>query len=510
MEINLSNQGIYDFPREYCFQKDVISLMLENNNLTDLPKEIVNLKSLKKLNLSNNNINFNIHQKKWLEQLKGNGCLIYINNEDNVLKIVEKGIRKQTRYDTSVSAKNETNVKSSIVMEKVRVHEIADELGITSEILIDLAKKMGLEVRSTQSIMTMEQAESLAKYITNIESRQDSIAVKNEVPNKIQHVAFKDEIYDDNGFDKDWNHRITGTRYDENGFNKDWTIHKDTCLPKDRYGHRREFYKLKTVQKPQEKIKGNFQQKKEILKTLKIVNAKIPKQKGLKIVKKRFDDIEIDIPKIKSILPINDMHNERKIILIYTQEKDFLNLTLIEYYNNEFVVIDNIFKDAYGLYEITNIIQEFIYDEIEDEYGLSMSNLKTSNLNKTSFKDNKLKISEASLEVIDILKYEAVVEITIENLILEDNSCINLSFELTKNEFDDEIIDFRKNALDLVKKMIVSNNYTADNIDYIIGNEEALSISSIRDSLGLTFGKSVFPSSEKIINIDTVENKGTK
>ena len=53
------------------------------------------------------------------------------------------------------------------MIEKVRVHEIAKELGIASKDVLDKAKKMGLEVKSAQSVVTMEQAESIANYIMN-------------------------------------------------------------------------------------------------------------------------------------------------------------------------------------------------------------------------------------------------------------------------------------------------------------------------------------------------------
>ena len=53
------------------------------------------------------------------------------------------------------------------MIEKVRVHEIAKELGIASKDVLEKAKKMGLEVKSAQSVVTMEQAESIANYIMN-------------------------------------------------------------------------------------------------------------------------------------------------------------------------------------------------------------------------------------------------------------------------------------------------------------------------------------------------------
>ena len=440
MEINLSNQGIYDFPREYCFQKNVVSLVLENNNLTDLPKEIVNLKSLKKINLLNNNIIFNIHQEKWLEQLKNNGCLIYINSEDNISKVVKKEIPKQTRYDTSVDIKSPTIKESSLMTDKVSLKEIADELSIPSKDVLEKVKNMGMEVKTAQSKVSMEEAEKIANYIMNGNDEKEVIKRSPKVTSKSIEIP-----------------------------------------------------------------KSLSRKKAELLK---IITAKIPERKGLKIVKKRFDDIEIDIPKIKSLLPLKDMYDQRKVILIYTQEKDFLNLTLVEYHNNEFSIIDNIFKDNSGLNEITTIINEFIYDEIEDEFTLNMHNLKRSNLNYTLFKDNNLKVSEASAKIINILKDEQEAAMIIKDLELKDYSNVTLSLNLTKSEFDDEIINFRKSTLDVVKKIIATNNYTADNIDYIIGNEEALSISSIKNSLKLTFGKDIIISSEMIINTGILENKG--
>ncbi|WP_428739192.1 translation initiation factor IF-2 N-terminal domain-containing protein, partial [Sulfurimonas sp.] len=59
--------------------------------------------------------------------------------------------------------------------EKVRVHEIAKELGITSKDVIDKATKIGLDVKSAQSVVSMEQAENLANYIMNGESAEAEV-----------------------------------------------------------------------------------------------------------------------------------------------------------------------------------------------------------------------------------------------------------------------------------------------------------------------------------------------
>ena len=51
--------------------------------------------------------------------------------------------------------------------EKVKVHEIAKELGIASKDVVIKASEMGIEVKSAQSSVTMEQAEGIANFIIN-------------------------------------------------------------------------------------------------------------------------------------------------------------------------------------------------------------------------------------------------------------------------------------------------------------------------------------------------------
>ena len=51
--------------------------------------------------------------------------------------------------------------------EKVRVHEIAKELGIDSKEVVVKASEMGLVVKSASSSVSMEDAEKIANFIIN-------------------------------------------------------------------------------------------------------------------------------------------------------------------------------------------------------------------------------------------------------------------------------------------------------------------------------------------------------
>ena len=66
--------------------------------------------------------------------------------------------------------------------EKVRVHEVAKELGIASKEVMTKAQEIGLDVKSAQSTLSMEEAEALANFILNGEIPK--FAQKKQSPKK--------------------------------------------------------------------------------------------------------------------------------------------------------------------------------------------------------------------------------------------------------------------------------------------------------------------------------------
>jgi len=80
------------------------------------------------------------------------------------------------------------------MIEKVRVHEIAKELGITSKDVLKKASDMGIEAKSAQSTVTMEQAESLSNFIMNGENStvEESKPAK-QAPMKVKSETQKTE-----------------------------------------------------------------------------------------------------------------------------------------------------------------------------------------------------------------------------------------------------------------------------------------------------------------------------
>jgi len=74
-------------------------------------------------------------------------------------------------------------------MEKVRVHEIAKELGITSKEVVKKATDMGLELKTASSTVSMEEAEKIVNYIMNgAENEVTHEAPKETTPKKEEAV----------------------------------------------------------------------------------------------------------------------------------------------------------------------------------------------------------------------------------------------------------------------------------------------------------------------------------
>ncbi|QOY55430.1 translation initiation factor IF-2 [Candidatus Sulfurimonas marisnigri] len=69
--------------------------------------------------------------------------------------------------------------------EKVRVHEIAKELGIASKDVVKKASDMGIEVKSANSTVSMQEAEGLMNYILNGEVAETPVSI-NAAPAKVE------------------------------------------------------------------------------------------------------------------------------------------------------------------------------------------------------------------------------------------------------------------------------------------------------------------------------------
>jgi translation initiation factor IF-2 len=79
--------------------------------------------------------------------------------------------------------------------EKVKVHEIAKELGIASKDVVKKASDMGMEVKSANSSVTMEEADKLANYIINGEMPEPPKPAK-KAPTKAKSDTKKEETPD--------------------------------------------------------------------------------------------------------------------------------------------------------------------------------------------------------------------------------------------------------------------------------------------------------------------------
>ncbi len=178
-----------------------------------------------------------------------------------------------------------------------------------------------------------------------------------------------------------------------------------------------------------------------------------------------------------------------KIILVYDFGGRTFNATLLKASASKLEVLGVNGNPKLGGDDITNVVVELINEHIEDEYDLSMFELDESGLPEADFVSNTFIIKKNAEEAkIELSSYEST-KISIPNLVSSNDSTISIEFEQTRSAFEDEIIDIRKQSLDVVKELISSSNLEAKDIDIIVMIGGSSNIPSIYNSIKDTLGK---------------------
>jgi len=170
--------------------------------------------------------------------------------------------------------------------EKVRVHEIAKELGIASKDVLEKAKKMGLEVKSAQSVVTMEQAENIANYIINGEpaAEKKTVAVKKETPEAVSDTPKEETPSKEEPKETEEPKKLKETEETKN-----------TKKEKESPAKEEEPTKEEVSEVKKEETEQKVEKTKEKKSTLKVVQPAMRpaiKKSGLKIVKKKKPKVE--------------------------------------------------------------------------------------------------------------------------------------------------------------------------------------------------------------------------
>ncbi len=179
------------------------------------------------------------------------------------------------------------------MIDKVRVHEVATELGIASKDVIGKATEMGLVVKSAQSTVSMEDAEKIMNYIMNgdapkqEEKKQTKAKKQNDQKQEESSDSKKEESKEEEPKKEDL--KEEESKEEES---------KDKQAPKE------EGQKDEEQEKVDSSEKSSDQKKKRSKNEPNLKTVQVPKKKlgGLKIVKKKKpavskDDEEIDLPK---------------------------------------------------------------------------------------------------------------------------------------------------------------------------------------------------------------------
>jgi len=154
--------------------------------------------------------------------------------------------------------------------DKVRVYEIADEAGASSNEVISKAKDLGIELKSPQSAVSFEQAEEIANYIMTGKSSKVKAKPAAKPKKMVAKKETKEEI----------------TTKQEPKENASESTKKETTKLEE---NKQEPKKEEKIEEKKEEEKTSAEEKKQPVNTQRDekTNRIIPKRRGLKIVKKK-------------------------------------------------------------------------------------------------------------------------------------------------------------------------------------------------------------------------------
>jgi len=171
------------------------------------------------------------------------------------------------------------------MIEKVRVHEIAKELGIASKDVLKKASDIGIEVKSAQSTVSMEEADKLMNFIMNGESNKKAPKAEKKVVLKVKSDTPKKETSEKEVLTE----KVQEVQSEVKKDTPKETLKEETSINKEEIQKEEvSEEKVTTSQEAPKKAKPTTG-----LRVVKPVIRQQIKRSGLKIVKKRKPKVEV-------------------------------------------------------------------------------------------------------------------------------------------------------------------------------------------------------------------------
>lgn len=180
---------------------------------------------------------------------------------------------------------------------------------------------------------------------------------------------------------------------------------------------------------------------------------------------------------------------DEKTVLVYDFGGGTFDATILKVSNTKLEILGVHGDSKLGGEDITSIVNELIYDELEDTHDLSMFEFEESELSEEEYLKNQSMIAKAAETAKIELSETTNTTISIANLHAPSGKTVNFIFDLSREDFEDAIIEIRKKSLDVVKELISNSKLLASDIDMIVmagGTSNIPSIyNSIKDTLGV-------------------------
>lgn len=212
-----------------------------------------------------------------------------------------------------------------------------------------------------------------------------------------------------------------------------------------------------------------------------------------------FEEIYVEREPIIASIAYNIDSKKEETIFVYNFGRKTFDISIIQSDGNgNFKVCAAVGNKQLGGEDITSIIEEYIYDYLEDTYELVMFDKAESSLNEERFMHNKQAIYLAAENCKIELSTKPLTTIVLRNIYITNSEQESIHIDLSRQTFEDRIKPTINQTITTMNMGLKKANLLKEQIDNIILVGGTSLIPCIKEQVERYFGRSIIEQKNSI------------